>query len=92
MKRTSGYRKRGGLRWILVTVAILLLSVGVTASITKGFKDWNPYGWLKPVCVHEYDNTGKCLKCGNDKPDVVKKASSLLDQTATGILDWLGIK
>lgn len=31
---------------ILIVVAIVLLAVGVTAALTKGFTDTNPYGWL----------------------------------------------
>lgn len=31
---------------ILIVVAIILLAVGVTAALTKGFTDTNPYGWL----------------------------------------------
>lgn len=31
---------------ILIVVSIILLAVGVTAALTKGFTDTNPYGWL----------------------------------------------
>lgn len=31
---------------ILIVVAIILLAAGVTAALTKGFTDTNPYGWL----------------------------------------------
>lgn len=32
---------------IVIIVAILLLAVAVTASLTAGFKNFNPYGWLE---------------------------------------------
>lgn len=32
---------------VAVTLAILLLATAVTAAITNGFKDVNPYGWLE---------------------------------------------
>ena len=30
-----------------MTLAILLLATAVTAALTNGFKNYNPYGWLE---------------------------------------------
>ncbi len=40
------HKRSDGIKWLLVTVAVILLAVAVTAAITSGFKNWNPYGWL----------------------------------------------
>lgn len=40
-------KSKSVLKVMFVAVAILLLSVAVTAAITQGFKNSNPYGWLE---------------------------------------------
>ena len=32
---------------VAITLAILLLATAVTAALTNGFKNYNPYGWLE---------------------------------------------
>lgn len=32
---------------VVIVLAILMLAVAVTASLTAGFKNFNPYGWLE---------------------------------------------
>ena len=46
MNRFDEHVKRDRAKWIAVVVAILILAVAVTAGITKGFTDWNPFGWF----------------------------------------------
>lgn len=62
--------KKGTLKTIAVVLAFLLLGTAVAACMTKGFSDWNPYGWFdsKEDCEHEYGEDGKCTKCGEEKP------------------------
>lgn len=62
--------KKGTLKTVAVVLAFLLLGTAVTACMTQGFKDWNPYGWFdsKEECEHEYGEDGKCTKCGEEKP------------------------
>lgn len=40
-------KSKSVLKGVLVTLAILLLGVAVTAALTNGFKTSNPYGWLE---------------------------------------------
>ncbi|HAT84282.1 MAG TPA: hypothetical protein DCS37_05245, partial [Clostridiales bacterium] len=40
-------KAKGILKGVLVTLAILMLAVAVTAALTNGFKTSNPYGWLE---------------------------------------------
>lgn len=40
------HKKSDKIKWIATALAVVMLGVGVTAAITKGFKDWNPYGWF----------------------------------------------
>lgn len=40
-------KSKGILKGVLVTLAILMLAVAVTAALTNGFKTSNPYGWLE---------------------------------------------
>ena len=46
----TNYMKRKTKSIILIvamTLAILLLATAVTAALTNGFKNYNPYGWLE---------------------------------------------
>lgn len=45
------HAKSDRIKWILTTLVVLLLAVGLTASLTAGFTDFNPYGWLD----HRYE-------------------------------------
>lgn len=40
-------KSKGILKGVLVTLAIFMLAVAVTAALTNGFKTFNPYGWLE---------------------------------------------
>ncbi len=44
--RSTTQRRDDGWKWFLVVMAIVVLAVAITAGMTKGFKDWNPYGWF----------------------------------------------
>ena len=47
MARNWREHERGDrVKWVIVFTAVLALAVIVTAVITKGFTDWNPYGWF----------------------------------------------
>lgn len=46
MNDLQKHKKSDGVKWVLTVIAVLLLAVAVTAAITQGFKNWNPYGWL----------------------------------------------
>lgn len=64
-------------KWILVTIAILLLIAIVVLIITTNcFTDWNKY------CLfgHDYDDKGVCTRCGAEKPDEVEKPSKDPDE------------
>lgn len=48
------HKKSDAVKWIVVFFAIILLTVSVSAALTKGFTDGNPFGWFdkqqeKPV-------------------------------------------
>lgn len=87
-RRKGGSRGYGGTRragnggsgwvWTMIVLAIVLLAAAITAGMTKGFTDWNPYGWFdkkteapkddeqdKPEeCAHEFENgVHVCIKC-----------------------------
>ena len=47
MSELKRHKKSDAIKWILITLAVIILAVCVTAAMTKGFTDWNPYGWLK---------------------------------------------
>lgn len=63
--------KKGTLKTVAVVLAFLLLGTAVVACMTQGFSDWNPYGWFDTTedCEHEYDEDGKCTKCGEEKQE-----------------------
>ena len=52
------------IKWIAVFLAVILLATGVAAALTQGFKEANPYCWFG----HDYDESGKCVRCGKEKP------------------------
>lgn len=43
----------GALKAFALTLAILILAVCVTAAMTQGFTDWNPYGWFDAPAADE---------------------------------------
>lgn len=63
-------RNKNTAKWVVTLIAILMLAVAVTAAITQGFKDWNPWGWLddkEQVCEHvDKDNDSICDKCDEE--------------------------
>ena len=42
----QNHKKSDSIKWIAVCVAIVLLAVMVTAAMTQGFTNGNPYGWV----------------------------------------------
>ncbi len=51
-------KKSDALKWIATFLAFILLALAVTAEITKGFKNWNPYGWFDKK-AEQLANTNK---------------------------------
>ena len=50
MRNDLDRHKRGDcVKWVLVLIAVVVLAVAVTAAITQGFTEWNPYGWFGNV-------------------------------------------
>ncbi len=45
-KYYSNQKKKGAVKTGILVFAILILGTGVAMAITKGFTDWNPYGWF----------------------------------------------
>lgn len=45
-------------KWIITAIAFLIIAVVLTAILTKGFTDWNPFCWFG----HNFVN-GDCTKC-----------------------------
>ncbi len=64
MKTYRQHVKSDGVKWVVTTIAILLIGVILTGIITEGFTDFNPYCWFG----HEYGEDGICIKCGAEKP------------------------
>ena len=57
-------------KWIIVTIAILfIVAVIVSGCLTDWFTNWNKY------CLfgHDYNEDGKCTRCGAEKLDEVQK-------------------
>ena len=40
------HKKSDAVKWIIVFACVILLAVAVTAAITQGFTNWNPWGWF----------------------------------------------
>lgn len=59
MARNWKDHERGDrIKWVIIFTAVIALAVAVTAGITKGFKDWNPYGWFgKKTAAVQVDKT-----------------------------------
>lgn len=61
------HKRSDGIKWFATLLAVLMLAVAVTAAITQGFKNWNPYGWFdkkeeQPVDKDETnDNSGMTM-------------------------------
>lgn len=76
-------RKKNTFAWIVTFVAILMLAVAVTAAITQGFKDWNPWGWFDKEQVEEdpaiTDEEGNAL----DNEAVHKMPSAMVYRPST---------
>jgi len=39
------HKKADSIKWGVVLLAVVLLTVFVVAANTEGFSNWNPYGW-----------------------------------------------
>lgn len=44
-------------------LAVAMFATLLCATVTKGFTDFNPYGWFKTECEHVYED-GECIECG----------------------------
>lgn len=42
----QSHKKSDSIKWIAVLIAIVLLAVSVSAAMTQGFQNGNPYGWF----------------------------------------------
>lgn len=49
----------GALKAFVLTLTILILAVCVTAAMTQGFTDWNPYGWFDEEPAAEQQPDGE---------------------------------
>lgn len=58
------HKRNDSIKWIAVFLVVILLATGVAAALTQGFKEANPYCWFG----HDYDESGKCVRCGKEKP------------------------
>lgn len=45
----------GAFRAFVLTLVILILAVAVTAAMTQGFTNWNPYGWFDEFNAEKTD-------------------------------------
>lgn len=45
----------GAFRAFVLTLVILILAVAVTAAMTQGFTNWNPYGWFDELNAEKTD-------------------------------------
>ena len=75
------HKKSDKIKWIAMTLAVVILGLGVTAAMTQGFKDWNPYGWLEekqeqPADSTEIPDSGAII--GESTSSGVKLASKML--------------
>lgn len=43
------HKRSDAVKWVIVFAAVLVLAVAVTAAITQGFTEWNPYGWFDGI-------------------------------------------
>lgn len=56
------HKRSDTVKWVIVFVCIALLTVAVTAALTRGFTDPNPYGWLdKQYSFELYEDTAEEL-------------------------------
>lgn len=53
MSRKYYSKKKGAVKTGILVFAILILGTGVAMAITKGFTDWNPYGWFNKQPIEE---------------------------------------
>lgn len=79
-------KSKSVLKGVLVTLAILLLGVAVTAALTNGFKNSNPYGWLENYDRMKIDQqiTGfeVCKDFEVDFAKLIKNVEAVEDTTA----------
>lgn len=86
------HKKSDKIKWIATALAVVMLGVGVTAAITKGFKDWNPYGWFDKKTEQTTpetppDNTQGAI-IGESKGNGIKLTSKTIspaDYAANGV-------
>lgn len=46
MQNFEEHKRSDRIKWVAITVVVLLLAVAVSAALTQGFTNANPYGWL----------------------------------------------
>lgn len=69
MKSYKQHVRSDATKWVLTAIAIVLIAVMLTAIITDGFKDGNPYCWFG----HDFGEDDVCTKCGAIKEAEVKE-------------------
>lgn len=69
MKAYKQHVRSDATKWVLTAIAIVLIAVMLTAIITDGFKDGNPYCWFG----HDFGEDDVCTKCGAIKEAEVKE-------------------
>lgn len=47
------------IKWVITAIAFLVIAAILTAILTKGFTDFNPFCWFGHEFLH-----GECSKCG----------------------------
>lgn len=92
------HKKSDKIKWIAVFAAIILLAVSVTAAMTKGFNDWNPYGWFdkkeeQNISVSKaISNTSVQMEIPSLRADVSARANSNYTEFEfTGEIEVLGV-
>ena len=53
MSKKCYSKKTSAVKTGILVFAILILGTGVAMAITKGFTDWNPYGWFNKQPVEQ---------------------------------------
>ncbi len=59
------HQKSDGVKWISVLICVVLLAVSVSAALTKGFTDFNPYGWFDEKSENEQPVDDKTVEVAN---------------------------
>ena len=68
------HKKADSIKWGVVLLAVILLTVFVVAANTEGFSNWNPYGWFGEQEQVEDPTPEQELPELPDSPDVEQQA------------------